>query len=329
MLILLYGILLPIIYLYTEGYIKDLLLYAHACGFIVWCHTSPHPKDMYGLKHFRLNLELPPRTFWCNTGYWTDGNATDFVGACQRLVSIVINKLNVHAGDRLLDVGYGCGDSCFFIADQFDCQVTGITNEYGQWKFSQDRLDKLGKHHQDNIKLLQGSAVELGKVFEGKKATTSFDHIISIDSAYHYDTRRAFFNQAKDYLKPGGTLGMYDLVLHDNVDLKTKWKQVLLTFICKFLSLPVDNLVNQMTYRAYLEQAGYTDIQFESLPRDQVFGGLSRHILRQRHQMKAWRLGNWQDLYYLTTSSFLFGQLACHEWLQPTVIIAKYGDPSD
>lgn len=101
LILLLYGILLPVILTSTDGVIKTILLYAHACGFMVWCQSSTRPRDMYGLKHFRLNLQLPPRTFWCNVGYWTD-DSTDFPKACERLVLTVVDQLGIQAGDRLL-----------------------------------------------------------------------------------------------------------------------------------------------------------------------------------------------------------------------------------
>lgn len=166
--------------------------------------------------------------------------------------------------------------------------------------------------------------MELDKALMQDDTQSVFDHIVSIDSAYHYNTRQAFFQQARDHLKPNGALGLYDLVLHDEVDLTTtRWRRLFLKVICKALRLPLHNMVDQVTYQAYLEQAGYHHIEFNRLPPNQVFGGLSRHCLRQRQKMKAWKIGNWQDMLYLTISSNLFGQLASHRWLQPVVVKAQ------
>jgi SAM-dependent methyltransferase len=165
--------------------------------------------------------------------------------------------------------------------------------------------------------------VELDKALMQDDTQSVFDHITSIDSAYHYNTRQAFFQQSRNHLKPNGTLALYDLVVHDDVNLTTPRSRLFLKVMCWYLRLPLGNLVNQNTYRAYLEQAGYHHIEFDSLPPNQVFGGLSRHCLRQRKEMKTWRLGNWQDMLYLTISSTIFGQLASHRWLQPTIVKAQ------
>jgi hypothetical protein len=68
---------------------------------------------MYGVKHFRLNLQLPPPTFWCNAGFWTD-DSTDFATACEQLVLAVAGKLGIQAGDRLLGKGTKIDEKPFF-----------------------------------------------------------------------------------------------------------------------------------------------------------------------------------------------------------------------
>ncbi|CAO3596348.1 unnamed protein product [Absidia cylindrospora] len=283
---------------------------------------------MYGLRHFWLNLNIPPKNFWCNMGYWVD-SSLNYFEACQLLVLAVTNKLEIQDGDKILDVGYGCGDSCFFLSDRFDCQVTGITNEHTQWKLSQDRLRELPKQQQDRITLLEGSAVELDKVLmtdDNNRATKLFDHILSIDSAYHFDTRWTFIKESSRHLKSGGTLGLYDMVLHDgnNLVTGTGWKQQIIKLICGAIHLPLENLVDQITYQAYLQQAGYDDIHFEPLSSTNVFGGLSRHCLQQKRNMELWQLGHWQDRLYLSVSAFLFNQLATHDWLQPMIVKATF-----
>lgn len=170
--------------------------------------------------------------------------------------------------------------------------------------------------------------MELDKVLgtDGNdKAAQLFDYILSIDSAYHYDTRLKFINESTRHLKPGGTLGLYDMVLHDQASLAGNgWKQRVVKLICDAMHLPLENLVDQTTYQAYLQQAGYDAIHFEPLSSTDVFGGLSRHCLRQRHKMELWELGHWQDRLYLTVSAFLFKQLATHNWLQPMVVKATF-----
>ncbi|KAI8093123.1 S-adenosyl-L-methionine-dependent methyltransferase [Halteromyces radiatus] len=278
---------------------------------------------MYGLRHLWLNLEIPPKTLWCNMGYWSE-HVNHYSEACERLVLMVVDKLNIKPKDSILDVGYGCGDSCLFLADRFDCQVTGITNEYAQWKLSKDRTEQLSRKQQERIKLFEGSATELDKVL-GKDGKTDleFDHIVSIDSAYHFNTRWDFLRQAFQHLKPGGTLGLYDIVLHEKATLPSGWKRDVWNYISTVLHLPLANMETQENYGAYLKQYGYVDIEFEPLLAQDVFGGLSFYCLEQKNKMNYWQIGNWQDMMYLSISAFLFDTLAKKQWLQPMIIKAS------
>lgn len=101
MFLLLYGALLPVIYIFTNGLLKDILLYLHGACLVFWCHCGSSTNEMYGLRHLWLNLQLPPTTFWCNMGYWLNNNE-NFITACENLVLAVTNKLDIQKNDNIL-----------------------------------------------------------------------------------------------------------------------------------------------------------------------------------------------------------------------------------
>ncbi|CAO3625023.1 unnamed protein product [Cunninghamella echinulata] len=291
---------------------------------VFWCHCSSSTNEMYGIRHLWLNLQLPPPTFWCNMGYWKNDNK-NYITACEQLVLSITNKLGIQKNDKLLDVGFGCGDSCFFLADHFDCHITGITNEESQWQLAQNRLQQLDGRLQEKIQLYKGSATELNHLFESSihLKEEKFDHIVSIDSAYHYDTRVEFLNQAYQYLRPGGQLGMWDIILHDDAKIDTPWKLRLWKFIFHFAHVPWANLVYRDHYIQQLEAIGFKGIQLETIPPENNFGNLANHCRKQIKQLKTLQIGNWQTILYLQFSAWVFNYLATHTHLQAVIIKAS------
>ncbi|KAI9323199.1 S-adenosyl-L-methionine-dependent methyltransferase, partial [Dichotomocladium elegans] len=229
------------------------------------------------------------------------------------------------------DVGYGCGDSCFWLSDQYGCNVTGITNEAEQWLISRARLaeDSAFTHLQDRVCLIQGSATDLARSLDDSEAyngTTVFDHIICIDSAYHYSTRWDFLQAARSRLAPGGTIGLYDLAMADT----GRDRALLKGMLQLLLGIPVPNLVVTKEYKARLEAMGYMDIQIEPLDRNLVFGGLSRAIRQQYERAAAMDvLPAGASRAFMKITSWLFNLVNQKEWLVPVIVRATAGGHSD
>lgn len=142
-----YLCILPIISSCTDGSVKSTFYYLHALG--VSCiayvllhsnnsstNTTSDESEVYGLKHLLFNLELPPKTLWFNMGLWDKPNLT-FPQACENLVSAVTRLMDLQTHSKILgkkknkflfsnrryitdllliDVGFGCGDSCIMLA---------------------------------------------------------------------------------------------------------------------------------------------------------------------------------------------------------------------
>ncbi|KAI7869127.1 S-adenosyl-L-methionine-dependent methyltransferase [Spinellus fusiger] len=326
-LLLLYCAILPVV-LWQSSFWTSIVMYLHALGLAYLLSTDtiqwskgPASKEMYGLRHVLFNLQVPPKTLWLNMGYW-DKDPLSYPEACESLVRKVTETLGIHANSRVLDVGYGCGDSCFYLANTYACSVTGITNEASQWQVSHTRLHStLFNTLQDKVFLLQGSADHLDACLEKKEV---FDQVVSIDSAYHYNTRWQFLSTAYSRLVPGGQLGMYDLTLDTTLlNTETSWKQWVLKKVCSGMKIPLDNLVSPAGYQQRLEAMGYTHVQVEAIDRQYIFGGFSRHMKNHQKILSDYEISTTLvNGLFMHFSIYFFGLMASHAWVQPVFVKA-------
>lgn len=192
-----------------------------------------------------------------------------------------------------------------------------MTNESEQWKVSCSRLTTQYPQLEDRIQLIHGSATDIHHLFKDQPL---FDHIVSIDSAYHYATRWDFFNAALSQLIPGGSIGLYDLAATQLAD-----SNIILKYACQhILGIPPANLVTMNEYKERMVAMGYKDVHLEALDQDQVFGGLSRFIKQQYKQAARWDVlppvGN---RVFLHITMWLFGLMSRKKWLQPVIVIAR------
>lgn len=221
-------------------------------------------------------------------------------------------------------MGFGCGDSCKYLVDKIHCQVTGVTNELSQITIANERLNADQKQR---ILLLHGSADNLESLIQS--SSKQFDHVISIDSAYHYNTRWDFFKSAYKQLKNhGGTLGLFDFALHPTLSktLQTSpWKFHMFKIMCKLSQVPLSNLLaTPDEYKQRLYDTGFKEVQLQTVPTEQVFGGISRYIRQQSQNAIRYGINiNLIDRIFLSGSSYIFNLLATNEWIIPVFVAAK------
>lgn len=194
--------------------------------------------------------------------------------------------------------------------------MKGITNELSQWKIASERTSEL----KNEITVIYGSADNLGQHISTK---SFYDYIISIDSAYHYNTRWDFLKNAMDYLKPnGGIIGLYDLCIDpDFIKNASSTKLAIFKSICGAVHVPVANLVTPEEYKKRLIEIGYKNVQMVTLERSKVFGGLSKSFEAQYDTVMKYGIGmTMSNRFYIKASSFFFGFLGTKPWLVPVMI---------
>ena len=78
-------------------------------------------------KHYD-RLSIFYRLLWgehLHHGYWENGES---IGRAQiKLMEQLAEKAGIPRGAQVLDIGCGLGGSAFWLANQYDCRVTGLT----------------------------------------------------------------------------------------------------------------------------------------------------------------------------------------------------------
>jgi SAM-dependent methyltransferase len=142
---------------------------------------------------------LAPAPGWLNLGLWEGPGSEDEAGtACRRLVQTVAAPLP-EAG-VILDVGNGLGTQEPVIAEVARPRRLIAVN-ITEWQLSAGR-DRLREAAARGV---AGDATRL------PIAGHSIDGVISVEAAFHFRSRRAFFDECFRVLKPGGVLSISDI----------------------------------------------------------------------------------------------------------------------
>ncbi|ORY08419.1 S-adenosyl-L-methionine-dependent methyltransferase, partial [Basidiobolus meristosporus CBS 931.73] len=248
-------------------------------------------------------------------GYWE--NTMDFQQACKALVSRVAKAADLGVGERILDVGYGCGDQDIYLQEEFNLsRIVGFTLEPVQQIVAKQRVAE--SCLQETIQLELGDAARISHLLASKRLPTTYDRVISIDSAYHYRTRAAFLGQAFEHLRSGGSIGLADIILARKP--QSWWGQTILKLVCTASEIPLENMVNEAEYRSVLESIGYTQISLVPIE-DQVFPGLAGFIERQEKIFDGLVVPTlWMKL---SVMKWLLRYVHRNQWLHFVVVSAK------
>ncbi len=113
-------------------------------------------------------------------------------------------RLNIAPGFHILDVGSGLGGPARTIAKVFNCRVTGIdlTSDFCDAAREMSRWVGLS----DIVTFRQGDAAALDF------PTAAFDTAVSIHAAMNIARKDAMLAGIRKALKPGGYLGIYDVI---------------------------------------------------------------------------------------------------------------------
>ena len=136
---------------------------------------------------------------WLNLGLWEGpGSADEAEQACRRLVRTMASALP--AGGVIVDVGNGLGTQDPLIAEQVRPRLLVAVN-VTEWQLTAGR-DRLAA---------AAAAPVAGDAARLPIAGGAADGIISVEAAFHFRSRKAFFEECYRVLRPGGVLSISDI----------------------------------------------------------------------------------------------------------------------
>lgn len=192
-------------------------------------------------------LSIRHRTFYgdsgySNFGYWTDGAATGRE-ACDRLLDRLLGRLT-RPPERLLDVACGEGGTTARVHERFPAaDLTAVNISPGQIGRAAARCPA--------ARFLRMDATRLEFV-DG-----SFDLVLCVEAAYHFNTRERFLREAFRVLRPGGTLLLTDGIVRGPLGPLAR------RIVPDLASMPAENFVDRPGYERLLADTGFREVAIE------------------------------------------------------------------
>jgi MPBQ/MSBQ methyltransferase len=229
--------------------------------------------------------------FFGHSDYYNYGYSTNEADtqreACENLIEKLLNFIPEKSG-TILDVACGLGASTRHLLHYYKpSDVTGIN-------ISERQLER-AKQNAPGCRFLYMDAVQLDF------PDASFDNVLCMEAAFHFNTREQFLREALRVLKPGGRL-----VLSDILGRLTKVKDA-------------NRLEGPAAYQELLERVGFESLCVMDATRECSFS-CGRRLRRWPAQdwhagrlnfdqyLRAWLVGHiyslymrWSQRYYLVS----------------------------
>lgn len=212
------------------------------------------------------------KPLWLNLGYWR--TARTYPDACAAMVELLGTRAGLGPGDRVLDVGVGFAEQDFVLLERFEVShIVGIDITPVHVDMGRDRV--AGRGLEDRIDIRLGSATATG--FHD----ASFDKVLALECAFHFDTRDHFIREAFRVLKPGGTIALADML--PSPGKKSGLKTV---FGRKYGHIPKANYYDREEYPRRLAAAGFGDVIVESI-REDVYPAMAEYVRQRVRENKS------------------------------------------
>ena len=142
---------------------------------------------------------LAPAPGWLNLGLWEGpGSEGEAEAACRRLVRTLASALP--AGGVILDAGNGLGTQDPLIAEAVRPRRLVAVN-ITEWQLMAGR---------ERLREAAAAAVAADAA-RLPVADGTIDGVISVEAAFHFRSRKAFFEECYRVLRPGGVLSISDI----------------------------------------------------------------------------------------------------------------------
>ncbi|WP_424102262.1 methyltransferase domain-containing protein [Moorena producens] len=186
-----------------------------------------------------------------NVGFWLS-HTLNQEEACENIVDKLLEFIPDKKG-KILDVGCGLGATTNHLLNYYPASnVVGIN-------ISQKQVEKC-RLNAPGCTFIVMNAVKME--FEDN----SFDNIICVEAAFHFDTRNEFLQEAWRVLKPGGHLVLADIIFES-----TQW-------VGEWLVPLKNNVRNMEEYKDTYLQAGFKQVELIDVT-NQSWGEYCRRMM--------------------------------------------------
>jgi cyclopropane fatty-acyl-phospholipid synthase-like methyltransferase len=197
-------------------------------------------------------------------GYWEDpsqakGTLLDFALAANNLSQKVIQVSEINHGDHILDAGCGFGGTISMLNNQFSqLNLVGVNIDEAQVIRASETIQP---QNDNRINFVCADACDLPDF------THLFDYAIALECIFAFPSRKIFFKEVRNQLKPGGKLIIVDFLINDKIN--RLWqnleKQVLNRLITDTYGSKATQKINFISLRDYQEIAKNAGFELEKV----------------------------------------------------------------
>jgi tocopherol O-methyltransferase len=192
-------------------------------------------------------------------GYW-DKKVKSFSQSLIRMNEVMAAAVAVTSGDTVLDAGCGVGGGSIFLAEQFGCNVVGITLSERQMQQANSNARKRSVDKLANFRIANYSATDF--------LDNSFDVIWCCESICYASDKQQFVKEAYRLLKPGGRIvvadGFVTQYLNNRSNTIRRWLD----------GWEVNNLESPVRFENLLELEGFTNVNYKNISKNVAHSSL-------------------------------------------------------
>lgn len=225
--------------------------------------------DLFNIEDEKFKNE--DKSLWFNLGYWK--NAKTYEDANREYAELLGEFGEFERNDNILDIGFGFALQDVLWMKKYElAKITGINISDVQLEKAREIVAQEGLS--EKIDLEVGDATDLN--FTEK----SFDKVVALDCAYHFDTREDFFKESHKVLKDNGTL-----VISDYLPLKTTKIGMIRRRILRKVCIPKENMYDIEMYEQKLKECGFEVVKKEEIGR-YIFQGATKCAIARKRGVK-------------------------------------------
>tara|TARA_Y100000588_G_scaffold369408_1_gene438385 strand:+ start:183 stop:1364 length:1182 start_codon:yes stop_codon:yes gene_type:complete len=184
-------------------------------------------------EHYDLSNEMfmtfLDETMTYSCGFFENDNDSLYQAQINKIDKI-LDKVELEAGDHLLEIGSGWGALAKRAVDRTGCKVTTITLSERQYTYVKELIKK--EKLEDNINI---------ELMDFRKMDGAYDKIVSVEmiEAIGFDLFNPYFAKIESLMKPGGRAAIQAITYPDeNYDLYRKGCDFIQKFIFPGSLLP-------------------------------------------------------------------------------------------